>query len=140
MTENMEVAEQEQDDSVLMTPDELALLKKLQEKRKAMSKAMSGEKEKLFESLTKNFAGIISKAKKDIVTVSTKDGYEDGQDYSITFGVDEDKEEIDGDKVARQILDDNLSVIESLIGISNSLKVQGTYEGQKLFWQVRKRK
>ena len=39
----------------LMTPEEMSMLKTLQEKSKAMKKAMGGVKEKLFQSLTQTF-------------------------------------------------------------------------------------
>lgn len=124
----------------LMTPEEMALYKKLHEKKKAQQKAMNGVKDKLFNTLTGEFGGIISKVKKDVVTVSLKDPYEDGNIYAITFGSEEETEqEIDTQALAKAIIDQNLDAIEPIMGISNSMKVSGSFEGKKLFWQIRKR-
>lgn len=127
----------------LMTPEEMALLKKLQEKRKAQQKALGGVKEKLFEELTENFGSAMSKVKKDVVTISIKEPAPDGNIYAITFGVeneDEDQDqEIDTNQLATKIIEQNMSIIEPLMGISQSIKVSGTYKGKKLFWQIRKR-
>jgi len=128
--------------SNLMTPEEMALLKKLQEKRKAQQKAMGGIKDNLFETLTSTFGAAMSKVKKDVVTVSLKEAYADGNIYAITFGVEDDEsgeQDVDTGALALSIIDGHIDTIEPIMGISNSVKVTGTYEGKKLFWQIRKR-
>lgn len=126
-------------DSTLMTPEEMAQYKALQQKMKDMKKAVGPAKDKLFTDLTEAFGALIYKAKKDIVTISTGEPYEDGNIYAITMGVDEEKEEINTKELAVQIIENKLSTIESLMGISNSLTVKGEYDGKKLYWQIRKR-
>lgn len=127
----------------LMTPEELALLKRLQEKRKAQQKQLGSIKETLFTDLTSLFGAAMSKAKKDVVTVSLKSDkpYSDGNIYAVTFGVDDESEteEIDTHALALSIIEKTIDKVEPLMGISNSLKVTGTFEGKKLFWQIRKR-
>lgn len=128
------------DTSELMTPEELALFKKLQAKRKAQQKMLGTVKDELFQNLTQTFGQLVSRAKTDVSTVSTKEPYTDGNIYAVSFGVDEDKaDEVDHDKVTRDLLDKFLPVIESIMGVSNSMKITGTFSGKKLFWQVRKR-
>ena len=128
------------DESDLMTPEEMVMLKKLTEKRKSQQKAMSGIKDNLFQTLTGAFGAAFSKVKKDVVTVSTKEKMPDGNIYSITFGVEaDDKDGVDTNALAISVIEGHLDVIEPIMGISNSLKVDGTYEGKKLFWQIRKR-
>jgi hypothetical protein len=143
MTEDTNLASVEEiDEDGLMTPEELALLKKLNAKRKKQKEQLSGAKENLFQSLTEEFAAIISKAKKDAVTVSSKEACSDGNSYAVTFGVVPDNEEesdIDADALVKAIVEQNLSTIEPIMGISNSMKVTGEYEGRKLFWQIRKK-
>ena len=127
------------DSSDLMTPEELAMLKKLQEKRKAQQKQMGSIKDSLFISLTENFGPLMSKIKKDVVTVNTKIPFADGNRYAITFGMDvEETEELDTAALAVKIMEASLDKVEPIMGISNSLKLTGEYEGKKLFWQVRK--
>ena len=130
---------QEETGPELMTPEEMALLKKLQEKRKAQQKAMGGVKDDLFQTLTKGFGKDVYKAKKDVVTISTKDPYTDGNIYAITFGVEEEDSDVDQKALVASILEGSMNTIDAIMGISNSIKVSGTYEGKKLFWQIRKR-
>jgi len=125
--------------SGLMTPEELALLKQLQDKRKAQMKQMGSIKENLFKSLTESFGMAISKAKKDLVTVSTK-VLDDGNIYAITFGAESEEDvDINTEVLAEEIISQHLSDVEPIMGIASSMKVSGTYEGKKLFWQIRKR-
>ena len=140
--EALEIQDQGQvEEDMLMTPEEMALLKKLQAKRKQQQKAMSGVKETLFQDLTMGFGEPMSMIKKDITTISTKEEYADGNVYSITFGSDEEVESsIDPKELAASILDEHLSKIEAIMGISNSIKLPGTFEGKKVFWQIRKPK
>lgn len=135
----MEIAEPTEDD--LMTPEEMQLLKKLQAKRKSQQKALSGVKDKLFEDLTLGFAETISTIKRDAVTISTKEDYSDGNTYAITFGSNEEVEGdgIDGKQLSIDILDMHLSTIDAIMGISNSIKIAGVFEGKKVFWQIRKK-
>ena len=132
-------------DNDLMTPEELALLKKLQAKRKAQQAKMGETKETFFTTLTEKFAAIMGKCRKDVITVGmdSKKPFSDGNIYAVTFGIDDEKpegqEEIDTHSLAERIVSENIETIEPLMGISNSLKVSGTYEGKKLFWQIRKR-
>jgi hypothetical protein len=127
-------------ESVLMTPEEMAKLKALQEKSKAMKKALGGVKDDLFQSLTEKFAPTITKVKKDQVTVSTGEALEDGNIYAISFGSEEEvDQEVDTKKLAETIIGENLATIEQIMGISNSMKITGTFEGKSYFWQVRKR-
>ena len=129
-------------DNDLMTPEELALLKKLQAKRKAQQAKMGETKETFFTTLTEKFAAIMGKCRKDVITVGmdAKKPFSDGNIYAVTFGIDDEKpEEIDTHSLAERIVTENIETIEPLMGISNSLKVSGTYEGKKLFWQIRKR-
>jgi len=139
MTEEITKVE---DLSELMTPEEMAMFKKLQAKRKAMQKASGSLKEQLFKSLTENYAPTIVKAKKDVVTISLDKPFSDGNTYAISFGVEEDEdntEEVDSSALALKLIEENIGNIEPLMGISNSLKLSGQYEGKKLFWQIRKR-
>jgi hypothetical protein len=141
MNEEIQTTEELATDD-LMTPEEMAMLKKLQEKRKAQMKQMSSHKENLFQTLTSEFGQVMAKVKKDISTISTKNPLDDGNVYAITFGVESDDDEdspIDSEAVAKELIEKHLSTIEPIMGISNSLKVSGTYEGQKLYWQIRKR-
>ena len=122
-----------------MTPEELALYKKLTEKRKAQQKAMAGVKDQLFNLLTESYGATFARAKKDVTTLSLKDPFDDGNKYSVTFGSDEDiAADIDPNQVVTEIIENNLSTIEPIMGISNSLKVSGTYQDKKLFWQIRR--
>ena len=128
------------EESDLLTPEELAMLKKLTAKRKAQQAGMSKHKDNLFESLTTAFGPTIAKVKKDVVTISTGDPLEDGNVYAITFGSDEETEqEVDTKELATTIIGNHLAAIEPIMGISSSMKVTGTYEGKKLYWQIRKR-
>ena len=131
-----EVAEQ----ADLMTPEEMAMLKTLQAKRKAQQASMGGHKDALFAALTDAFGPTIAKVKKDVVTISTGDPLEDGNIYAITFGSDEETEqEVDTKELATTLISNHLAAIEPIMGISSSMKVTGTYEGKKLYWQIRKR-
>jgi hypothetical protein len=136
----------------LMSPEELALFKKLQAKNKAMKKAMGGHKENLFNLLTENYLGQITQAQKNVVTVSTKEAQPDGFLYAISYGVEteESESDLDTNALAVKIITDNLATIEPIMGISNSMKVSGEIdtgnvdsEGkpikEKVFWQIRKR-
>ena len=124
----------------LMTPEEMAMFKKLKAKSQAMQKAMGGIKENLFQTLTKAYGSTLAKVKKDVVTISTGVAMPDGNIYAITFGVEGEEEgEVDTKALATKLIEDNLQEIEPIMGISNSLKITGTFEGKKLFWQVRKR-
>ena len=134
-----EVQTVETEASEFMTPDELELLKKLQAKRKAQVSQMGAVKETLFQNLTKTFGSIISKCKKDLVTVSSP-VMEDGNIYAVTFGIeDETKSEVNTEELAKSIIEAHLATIEPIMGIGSSTKISGTYEGKKLFWQIRKR-
>jgi len=140
MTEEMVVAgDNGIDMGDLMSPEEMAQYKALQQKMKAQKAAVGPAKSKLFNTLTEKFAGLILQAKKDIVTISTGEAYLDGNIYTVTFGVDEEKEVIDTKKLTLDIIDANQAPIESLMGIADSLKVNGEFNGKKLFWQIRKR-
>lgn len=134
-------AESMNDFADLMTPEELAQLKELQAKRKEMQKAMSGVKESFFKTLTETYGSVLAKVKKDVVTISTKEAHSDGNIWAITFGVEEDTKEgdIDTKELTTTIIDAHLANIERLMGISNSLKVQGEVEGKKVYFQFRKR-
>lgn len=126
----------------LMSPEEMALLKKLQGKQKAMKQAMGSVRESLFQTLTTKFGAAISKVKKDVVTITTKTAVDDGNIYSISMGVVEKKDEegdVDTAGLASEIIDSNLATIDSLMGISSSMRVAGTFEGKELFWSIRKR-
>ncbi|KKQ34589.1 MAG: hypothetical protein US52_C0053G0012 [candidate division WS6 bacterium GW2011_GWA2_37_6] len=142
MTEEVTTT-QDDEMSGMMTPEELAMWKKLQAKRKAMTKQMGSIKEVLFKALTQNFASSIVRAKKDIVTISTKEKYVDGNAYSISFGVEqeesENSDELDTNELAVRILDENIGNLEPIMGIANNVKLSGTYEGKKLFWIIRKK-
>lgn len=144
MTEEMATTEQTMDSGAeLMTPEELALLKKLQAKRKQQQKALSGAKESLFDNLTEQFIEQMKKQKKDLITISTgKEPYSDGNLYAITFGTDTSEdgdEQTDSKELAVSILDSHINTIDMLMGISNSIKVTGDFQGQKAYWQIRKR-
>jgi hypothetical protein len=124
----------------LMSPEEMAMLKKLQAKSKAMKAAMGGIKTDLFQVLTQTFGATISKVKKDVVTISTGEPMADENIYAITFGVETTEDgDVDTKALAVQIIENHLSEIEPIMGIGNSLKIAGTFEGKKLFWQIRKR-
>ena len=133
MTEEMETPE-------LMSPEEMAMLKKLQAKAKSMKAAMGGIKTDLFQVLTTTFGATISKVKKDVVTISTGEALADGNIYALTFGVEGQEDgDVNTKELATKIIEDHLSEIEPIMGIGNSLKIAGTFEGKKLFWQIRKR-
>lgn len=128
------------DDTELMTPEEMALFKKLQEKRKKQKSLLKGTKEELFNSLTENFGSAMAKAKKDVSSISMKEKAEDGNLYAISFGVEDDEtEEIDTEALAQRIINENMHLIDQLMGLSNSAKLTGEYNGKKLFWQIRKK-
>lgn len=140
MDENQVTETSQEEMADLMTPEEIALFKKLQAKKKAMQQAMSGHKEKLFKNLTEDFGATISKAKKDVVTISTGEPLEDGNIYAITFGSDEQEDaDLDSKALAESIIQKFLATIEPIMGTGNSVKVTGTYQDKKLFWQVRRR-
>ena len=151
MEEEMEVGvdlaeeEEEKEDQghlEMMSVDELELLKKLQKKQKAQKAASGKIRENLFNKLTEAYADAITMAKKNLVTISTKTPLEDGNVYTITLGEKEkdDQEDVNTSNLAKEIVGQNLPVIESLMGIAFSMQVNGTYEGKELYWQIRKRK
>jgi len=138
--EEINAVSEMEETSDLMTPEEMAMLKKLQAKRKSQQKAMGATKQTLFEELTTLFGDQIKSIKKEVRTISTKVPRPDGNIYAISFGSDEDTDaDVDTVTLANDILDHNPDVVASIMGISNSIKVSGSYEGQKLFWQIRKR-
>lgn len=124
----------------LMSPEEMATLKALKEKAKNMKAGLEKGKGVMFEKLVVNFAERISQASKDVVTVSTKEPYTDGNLYSITFGAEEKKEAIDTNALAKEILDEYLTNIEQFMGLSDSVRFNGQYQGEKVYFQIRKRK
>ncbi len=139
--QDLATVEQSMETSDLMTPEELALFKKLKEKAKKQKELQKEVRENTFENLTNDFASIIMQAKKELVSISPKDALDDGMKYTITFGEDtsDDDESIDTNQIALDLLEKYLPKIEAIMGISNSVKLTGTYQGKSLFWQVRRR-
>jgi len=139
-----EVDEQEEyalDMSNFMTPDEMAEFKVLQAKMKNQAKAMGGVKKNFFNSLSENFGASMVKAKKDLISISTKTELEDGNVYTVTLGaIETDEEAIDTQKLASEIVTENLTLITQLLGVSYSTKIPGEIDGKKVFWQIRKQK
>lgn len=140
MTEDTSIQASEVEDNELMTPEEMALWKKLQEKRKKQKNLLKGTKDELFNSLTENFGSAMAKCKKDVSTISMKEKAEDGNLYAISFGVEEEEsEEIDTEALAQRIINENMHLIDQLMGMSSSAKLSGEYNDKKLFWQIRKK-
>jgi len=124
----------------LMTPEEFEQFKALEAKIKKQKKMAGQMKGKVFEDLTAKFGSTMSSLVKQQITISTKDAYSDGQIYSITFGVEQDEQpDIDTKELTTNIIDEFLSKVEPIMGVAKSLNLTGTYEGDKLFWQIRKR-
>ena len=123
-----------------MTAEELQQLKDLTAKFKEGKKEAGALKDTLFEKVIGTFGAKIASVKKDIVTITTKEAYSDGNVWAITVGIEnDDAEEANTSELAVEVMEDVIADVEAVLGLGSSVKVAGTYEGQKMSVQFRKR-
>lgn len=110
-----------------MTPEELQMFKELTAKYKEVKAEAGTKKNELFEKVIGSFGAKIASVKKDIVTITTKEAYTDGNVWSITIGMEGDESaDVDTAELAVEVMDDILSDVESVLGLGSSVKVAGT--------------
>ena len=122
-----------------MTAEEFQQLKELKEKLKAHKDGLVENKASLFQDIMAEFGSEIASCGKSIITISTKKPLNDGNVWAVSLGLSEEGDKGDSEKTAKSIMGKFRDRIEEVIAMSDSGKVDGTYEGNKAFLQFRRR-
>lgn len=129
-------------EETMMTPEEMAQFKELQNKLKAFKKNTQKYKDQLFNEVTNDFFDTFSDFANNTVTLSMKTPYSDGNYYAATLTIESDKDDendSDPNDVIHTLMDKYINKIEQLKGTNESLRISGQFdEDTKGYWLFRK--
>jgi hypothetical protein len=122
-----------------MTPEDFEQLKALKEKLKEHKEGLTEHKASLFQDIMEEFGSEIASCGKSVITISTKEAMPDGNVWSISLGLKEEGEKGDAEKVAKKIMEKFNERAEEIMAMNDSGKVEGTFEGNEAYLQLRRR-
>jgi hypothetical protein len=122
-----------------MTPEDFQQLKALKEKLKEHKEGLTENKASLFQDIMEEFGSEIASCGKSVITISTKEAMADGYVWSISLGLKEEGEKGDAEKVAKKIMEKFNERAEEIMAMNDSGKVEGTFEGNEAYLQLRRR-